>query len=162
MAAQQRNDSERFTEMEYMLNKYYNEHCAKIVSSEIKTFNERQKIEYQKEYDEYLRNFGYNAVQGFHPRGDWARKGAEDLMNDIDARLKDDTVLQADLKAMAERWKQWAIARMGKEKYDQILAQENGKELIKAEIIRLSADPAVPFSFTAIRYDQIKKKFSNV
>ena len=50
---------------------------------------------------------------------------------------------------------------MGKEKYDQILAQENGKDLIKAEIIRLSADPAVPFSFTAIRYDQIKKKFSN-
>ena len=129
MAAQQRNDSERFTEMEYMLNKYYNEHCAKIVSSEIKTFNERQKIEYQKEYDEYLRNFGYNAVQGFHPRGDWARKGAEDLMNDIDARLKDDTVLQADLKAMAERWKQWAIARMGKEKYDYLSSCTDEKDL---------------------------------
>lgn len=118
-----------FTEMDYMLRKYYDEHCARIVSSQVKAFSERQTVEYQKEYAQHLRTFGYNSGSSFVPKGDWVKRGAEDLMKDISSRFSGDKVLQDDLKSIADRWRQWAIARMGKEKYDQLSGCTKEKDL---------------------------------
>ena len=106
-----------FTEIEYMLRKYYDEHCAKVVSSEVKAFDDRERLEFQKELQEHYAVHGYGSSVPFIR---WDNKTADDLMVSVRDRLGKDAVLQEDIVRMTAAWRAWAVDRMGQEDYDRL------------------------------------------
>ena len=125
--ADKNDDRQVFVELEYMLRKHFDEHCAAMVSSEVRTVREKSAEEYRRTLDAHPVAPGqsgmmnaFMAAQETNRTGEWSRKTADDLISGVLDRIKGDRSLAADLDLLARNFKSAAIRRIGKEEYDRL------------------------------------------
>lgn len=117
-----------FSEVEYMFDKYYREHCAKVVASEMKAFNERQRLDHQKEYQEYMETYGHlgDRMPPYRPSGEWTQRSSEDLLRNISSRLSSSGAIAGDLTVLTSAWRMWAVDRLGQDRYGELSVASGG------------------------------------
>lgn len=153
-----------FVELEYVMQKYYDEHCAKFVGKEVKLFRDEQANAYA---DDVERSMNAMTMSGSMPdfstvRRQRSDKTADQFLKDLSQHFKSDAILQKDLSAIASVWKQQAIAAMGQEQYDRLSKDVEGKDLalyyVKSRFEQLTQQQLAKSQVPKSDLDYIMKK----
>jgi len=127
MAAQNSDDRQVFIELEYMLNKYLNEHCAGMVNSEIKAVETRRA----KEYADMLNRrpvapgasgltHSLMVAQETNRTGEWSSKNADELIKIISDKITGNKQFANDLRLLTDEWRKMAKAKLGEAEYNRL------------------------------------------
>lgn len=115
---------QKFTELEYVFQKYYNEHFAPVVNQEQRKLQAHQEEELRAK----LENIGTGKPVK-NTSDVWSRKNTGDLINSIQVRLGKDEALCQDMEFMAEAWRALAVTRLGEENYAKLSEQSPSGDL---------------------------------
>lgn len=130
--------SQRFAEIEYCLQSYFNSQLDPVMRNIQQELSKKQI----KEYGDYTTSIngilrsaasGMNgmpddSMQYIKLTGEWNSKTAEDYIEMCRERISTSKDFQQDLKCMAEEWRNTVVAEIGRERYD-TLSQELGSDL---------------------------------
>lgn len=128
--------SERFSELEYCLQSYFDTHFASVMRS-VKDFLGQKQAEEIGEYA--LSPMGLlgsftagatgmpdNALQYLRLTGEWNSKTAEDYVEMCRERIAGNKEFTSDLALFASEWRKAVVAEIGREKYDKLSARLGG------------------------------------
>lgn len=128
--------SERFFELEYCLQSYFDTHFASVMRS-VKDFLGQKQAEEIGEYA--LSPMGLlgsftagatgmpdNALQYLRLTGEWNSKTAEDYVEMCRERIAGNKEFTSDLALFASEWRKAVVAEIGREKYDKLSARLGG------------------------------------
>lgn len=128
--------SQRFAEVEYCLQGYFNTHMLGVmqdVKSELQKKQAEELGEYALSKEGLLRTFVSSAtgmpddtLQYLRLTGEWNSKTAEDYVVMCRERIAGNKDYTADLALLAEEWRQSVVAEIGREQYDNLSAQLGG------------------------------------
>lgn len=128
------NIQQQFTELEYVFQKYFNEHLAPVISREQRHLHEQQEAETRQRFDDGWGGF-VDAASPFtthmtrRQAGPWNQKNSDDLVNIIDQRLGKDKAIIHDIDMMVTAWRSLAVAHLGEEKYKELSKQSPSGDL---------------------------------
>lgn len=128
------NIQQQFTELEYVFQKYFNEHLAPVISQEQRLLRQKQEAETRQRFDDGWGGF-VDAASPFtthmvrRPAGPWNQKNSDDLVNIIDQRLGKDKAITHDIDMMVTAWRSLAVAHLGEEKYKELSKQSPSGDL---------------------------------
>lgn len=128
--------SERFAEVEYCLQSYFDTHFAPVMHS-AKDFLGKKQAE---EIGEYALSpmglFGSfasgatgmpdNTLQYLRLTGEWNSKTAEDYVEMCRKRIAGNKEFTSDLSLLAHEWRETVVAEVGREQYDKLSARLGG------------------------------------
>ncbi len=120
-----KNIQQQFTEMEYVFQKYFNEHLAPVISQEQRHLHEQQEAETRQRFDDGWGGF-VDAASPFtthmtrRQAGPWNQKNSDALVKVIDLRLGKDKAITHDIGMMVTAWRSLAVAHLGEEKYKEL------------------------------------------
>lgn len=130
-----------FGELEYMIQKYFNEHCAAVVSGQAKYFRDQRVAEYRRNLDAHPVFPGQSGfmnaamvAQETSRTGEWSKKTTDDLIKSITDKFKADPKLAGDLRMLEDTWKAFAIEKLGKKEYDRLSKGYPGGDMAKAYV----------------------------
>ena len=128
--------SERFSELEYCLQSYFDTHLASVMRN-VKDFLSHKQAEEIGEYA--LSPMGLlgsftagatgipdNAPQYLRLTGEWNSKTAEDYVEMCRERIAGNKEFTSDLMLLAQEWRETVVAEIGREKYDKLSARLGG------------------------------------
>lgn len=128
--------SERFSELEYCLQSYFDTHLASVMRN-VKDFLSHKQAEEIGEYA--LSPMGLlgsftagatgipdNALQYLRLTGEWNSKTAEDYVEMCRERIAGNKEFTSDLMLLAQEWRETVVAEIGREKYDKLSARLGG------------------------------------
>ena len=128
------NIQQQFTELEYVFQKYFNEHLAPVISQEQRHLREQQEAETRQRFDDGWGGF-VDAASPFtthmvrRPAGPWNQKNSDDLVKVIDQRLGKDKAITHDIGMMVTAWRSLAVVHLGEEKYKELSKQSPSGDL---------------------------------
>lgn len=136
-------DTQRFTEIEYCLTRYFNCHILPIMKREKDALNSAQAkeiAEYSRSFAGFMRSFA-NAVNNqpddtllyLRATGKECSKTAEDYVESCKNNIERNRDIQNDMQRVASDWRTAVIREIGRERYDQ-LSQKLGADLALAYI----------------------------
>ena len=128
--------SERFAEVEYCLQSYFNTHFAPIMCS-VEDFLGKKQAEETGEYafspGGLLRSLASgatgmpdNTIQHLRLTGEWNSKTAEDYVEMCRKRIAGNKDFTSDLALLASEWRKAVVAEIGRERYDSLSAKLGG------------------------------------
>lgn len=132
---------QRFAELEYSLQKYFDGKVASVMSS-VKSDLSNKQI---KEIKDYRSSFaGMMSMANFDKAGDttmatlkltgkWNSKTVEDYVAMCQKKLQNDKGFQKDLITLAAEWRNAVVSQVGRARYDQ-LSQQLGGDLAYAYV----------------------------
>ena len=128
--------SERFSELEYCLQSYFDTHLASVMRN-VKDFLSHKQAEEIGEYA--LSPMGLlgsftagatgipdNAPQYLRLTGEWNSKTAEDYVEMCRERIAGNKEFTSDLALLAHEWREAVVAEIGREQYDKLSARLGG------------------------------------
>lgn len=128
------NIQQQFTELEYVFQKYFNEHLAPVISQEQRHLREQQEAETRQRFDDGWGGF-VDAASPFtthmvrRQAGPWNQKNSDALVKVIDQRLGKDKAITHDIGMMVTAWRSLAVAYLGEEKYKELSKQSPSGDL---------------------------------
>lgn len=136
-------DSQRFTEIEYCLTRYFNCHILPVMKQEKDALNSAQAkevAEYSRSFAGFMRSFA-NAVNNqpddtllyLRATGKECSKTAEDYVESCKNNIAGNKDIQKDMQRLACDWRTAVIGEIGRERYDQ-LSQKLGADLALAYV----------------------------
>ena len=128
--------SERFAEVEYCLQSYFDTHFASVMHS-VKDFLGQKQAEEISEYAlspmGLLGSFASdatgmpdNTLQYLRLTGEWNSKTAEDYVEMCRERIAGNKEFTSDLALLAHEWREAVVAEIGREQYDKLSARLGG------------------------------------
>ena len=128
--------SERFAEVEYCLQSYFDTHFASVMNS-VKEFLGQKQAEEIGEYAlspmGLLGSFAAgatgmpdNTLQYLRLTGEWNSKTAEDYVEMCRERIAGNKEFTSDLALLAHEWREAVVAEIGREQYDKLSARLGG------------------------------------
>ena len=129
-----KNIQHQFTELEYVFQKYFNEHLAPVISQEQRHLREQQEAETRQRLDDGWGGF-VDAASPFttqavrNETGTWNKKNSDDLIRMINDRFDGDKAIAHDMTMMATAWRSLAIRHLGEEKYKELSQQSPSGDL---------------------------------
>ena len=128
--------SERFAEVEYCLQSYFDTHFASVMHS-VKDFLGQKQAEEIGEYAlspmGLLGSFASsatgmpdNTLQYLRLTGEWNSKTAEDYVEMCRERIAGNKEFTSDLALLAHEWREAVVAEIGREQYDKLSARLGG------------------------------------
>ncbi|WP_291530094.1 hypothetical protein [Bacteroides sp. UBA939] len=135
--------SQRFAEIEYCLQHYFNTQFAPIMCNVQQELSEKQV----KEYRDYITSAGGilrsmangmnhipdNSMQYLKLTGEWNSKTAEDYVEMCRKKISTSEDFRKDLGCMAGEWRNTVVAEIGRERYD-TLSRKLGCDLAYAYV----------------------------
>lgn len=128
------NIQQQFTELEYVFQKYFNEHLAPVISQEQRHLRQKQEAETRQRFDDGWGGF-VDAASPFtthmvrRQAGPWNQKNSDDLVKVIDQRFGKDKAITHDIGMMVTAWRSLAVAHLGEEKYKELSKQSPSGDL---------------------------------
>lgn len=125
MAENNTSENKVFIELEYLLNKYYNEHIAKVVSDTQQSVRLRQVQETQSRQDDGWGGY-IDAASPFtqthvkNQMGLWNKKTAEDVLELVEQKLSKDTHISTDMRSLADVYESALKSRLGEARYEEL------------------------------------------
>ena len=127
---------ERFAEVEYCLQSYFNTHFAPVMRS-VEDFLGKKQAD---EIGEYAFSPGGllgslasgttgmpdNTIQHLRLTGEWNSKTAEDYVEMCRNRIAGNKEFTSDLALLASEWRKAVVAEIGRERYDSLSARLGG------------------------------------
>ncbi len=136
-------DSQRFTEIEYCLLRYFNCHILPIMKSEKDALNAAQAKEihdYSRSFAGFMRSFANavhdmpdDTIQYLRITGKECSKTAEDYVESCKNNIAGNRDIQNDMQRLACDWRTAVIGEIGRERYD-LLSQKISADLALAYI----------------------------
>ena len=128
--------SERFAEVEYCLQSYFDTHFASVMRN-VKDFLGQKQAEEIGEYAlspmGLLGSFAAgatgmpnNTMQYLRLTGEWNSKTAEDYVEMCRERIAGNKDFTSDLALLASEWRKAVVSEIGREKYDKLSARLGG------------------------------------
>ena len=128
--------SERFAEVEYCLQSYFDTHFASVMHS-VKDYLGKKQAEEIGEYAlspmGLLGSFASgatgmpdNTLQYLRLTGEWNSKTAEDYVEMCRERIAGNKEFTSDLALLAHEWREAVVAEIGREQYDKLSARLGG------------------------------------
>ena len=128
--------SERFAEVEYCLQSYFDTHFVSVMRS-VKDFLGKKQAEEIGEYAlspaGLLGSFAAgatgmpdNTLQYLRLTGEWNSKTAEDYVEMCRERIAGNKEFTSDLALLAHEWREAVVAEIGREQYDKLSARLGG------------------------------------
>ena len=128
--------SERFAEVEYCLQSYFDTHFVPVMRS-VKDFLGKKQAEEIGEYAlspaGLLGSFAAgatgmpdNTLQYLRLTGEWNSKTAEDYVEMCRERIAGNKDFTSDLALLAHEWREAVVAEIGREQYDKLSARLGG------------------------------------
>lgn len=128
--------SERFAEVEYCLQSYFDTHFVPVMRS-VKDFLGKKQAEEIGEYAlspaGLLGSFAAgatgmpdNTLQYLRLTGEWNSKTAEDYVEMCRERIAGNKEFTSDLALLAHEWREAVVAEIGREQYDKLSARLGG------------------------------------
>ena len=125
--------SERFAEVEYCLQSYFDTHFVPVMRS-VKDFLGKKSVWIFGGDDlSYLRSFAAgatgmpdNTLQYLRLTGEWNSKTAEDYVEMCRERIAGNKDFTSDLALLAHEWREAVVAEIGREQYDKLSARLGG------------------------------------
>ena len=128
--------SERFAELEYCLQSYFNTHFAPVMRN-VEDFLGKKQAEEIGEYafspGGLLGSFASgvtgmpdNTMQRLRLTGEWNSKTAEDYVEMCRKRIAGNKDFTSDLALLASEWRKAVVAEIGRERYDSLSARLGG------------------------------------
>ena len=128
--------SERFAEVEYCLQSYFDTHFASVMHS-VKDYLSQKQAEEIGEYAlspmGLLGSFAAgatgmpdNTLQYLRLTGEWNSKTAEDYVEMCRERIAGNKEFTSDLALLAHEWREAVVAEIGREQYDKLSARLGG------------------------------------
>ena len=128
--------SERFAEVEYCLQSYFDTHFASVMHS-VKDYLGQKQAEEIGEYAlspmGLLGSFASsatgmpdNTLQYLRLTGEWNSKTAEDYVEMCRERIAGNKEFTSDLALLAHEWREAVVAEIGREQYDKLSARLGG------------------------------------
>ena len=128
--------SERFAEVEYCLQSYFDTHFASVMHS-VKDYLGQKQAEEIGEYAlspmGLLGSFASgatgmpdNTLQYLRLTGEWNSKTAEDYVEMCRERIAGNKKFTSDLALLAHEWREAVVAEIGREQYDKLSARLGG------------------------------------
>ena len=128
--------SERFAEVEYCLQSYFDTHFASVMHS-VKDYLSQKQAEEIGEYAlspmGLLGSFASgatgipdNTLQYLRLTGEWNSKTAEDYVEMCRERIAGNKEFTSDLALLAHEWREAVVAEIGREQYDKLSARLGG------------------------------------
>lgn len=135
--------SQRFAEIEYCLQRYFDGQLAPVMVNVQQELSKKQIKEYS-DYTTSISGILRSAASGMNGMpddsmqfvkltGEWNSKTAEDYVEMCRERISSSKNFQKDLGCMAEEWRNTVVAEIGREKYD-TLSKELGGDLAFAYV----------------------------
>ncbi len=133
-------DTQRFAELEYTLQEYFDGKVSKVMTSVRNDLNKKQS----KELDDYQKSPFY-AMASANPSGldwsfdvvshtgEWSSKTVDDYLAMCQKKLQNDQGFQKDLLTIAAEWRDAVVGQIGRDRYDQ-LSQQLGGDLAYAYV----------------------------
>lgn len=129
----QKSDNKRFAELEYFLQRYFDVAVApvmKTVKDDLSAKQVKELADYQRSAAGILASANpYNVDAGWQTvrmTGLWNAKTAEDYLQMCNQRLQASKDIQSDFAVLAGEWRNAAVARIGRAKYDSLSGQIGG------------------------------------
>ena len=128
--------SERFAEVEYCLQSYFDTHFVSVMHS-VKDYLGKRQAEEIGEYAlspmGLLGSFASgvtgmpdNTLQYLRLTGEWNSKTAEDYVEMCRERIAGNKEFTSDLALLAHEWREAVVAEIGREQYDKLSARLGG------------------------------------
>ena len=128
--------SERFAEVEYCLQSYFNTHFAPVMCS-VEDFLGKKQAEEIGEYAfspsgllgslaSGATGMPDNTMQHLRMTGEWNSKTAEDYVEMCRGRIAGNKDFTSDLALLASEWRKAVVAEIGRERYDSLSAKLGG------------------------------------
>lgn len=128
--------SERFAEVEYCLQSYFNTHFAPVMHSVEDFLGQKQAEEVDKYSISPAGLLGSlasgatgmpdNTMQYLRVTGEWNSKTAEDYVEICRERIAGNKDFTSDLGLLAAEWREAVVAEIGRERYDSLSARLGG------------------------------------
>lgn len=119
--AQNSSEIQQYVEMEYILTKYFNEHCASLVNNEVKHFSDMQRKEFLERGSgkgmEYFNALNPEAAFKYASSGDWSRRTSEDLVKSIREKMSSDKKIASDISYLAAVCRIQMKEQLGEKEY---------------------------------------------
>lgn len=123
----EKSNRQQFVELEYVIQKYYNEHCASYISKEAQKFREAQ----EKDRDAAMAHsiMRYGASMGVPDDRKVEVRTTDSFLKGLKDKYQNDKTFLGDVDVLTEAWKRTAISTMGEEEYNRVSAQVDGGDL---------------------------------
>lgn len=142
--------SERFAEVEYCLQSYFDTHFASVMHS-VKDFLGKKQAEEIGEYAlspmGLLGSFAAgvtgmpdNTLQYLRLTGEWNSKTAEDYVEMCRERIAGNKEFTSDLALLAHEWREAVVAEIGREQYDKLSVRLGRRPCLRIRGLPVGAD----------------------
>ena len=123
----EKSNRQQFVELEYVIQKYYNEHCASYISKEAQKFREAQ----EKDRDAAMAHsiMRYGASMGVPDDRKVEVRTTDSFLKGLKDKYQNDKTFLGDVDVLTDAWKRTAISTMGEEEYNRVSAQVEGGDL---------------------------------
>lgn len=134
MASPNDNIQQQFTELEYVFQKYFNEHMAPVISAEQRRLRANQVAETHNRSDDGWGGYmdaasPFTTQMVYNATGSWNKKNSDDLIKMIQGRFDKDKAFAHDMEVMIVGWRSLAIRQLGEERYRELSKQSPSGDL---------------------------------
>lgn len=123
-------EQQRFTELEYCMATYFNDHLSPVMQKVRDDLTKRQ-VEEMHEYKKShigrmhdvtggMYNLSDDSVDVLRRTGEWSSKSTEDYVEMCRREITSSSAIRSDLALLADEWRSALVREVGKERYDDI------------------------------------------
>ena len=123
-------EQQRFTELEYCMATYFNDHLSPVMQKVRDDLTKRQ-VEEMHEYKKShigrmhdvtggMYNLSDDSVDVLRRTGEWSSKSTEDYVEMCREEIASSSAIRSQLTLLADEWRSTLVREVGKERYDDI------------------------------------------
>lgn len=123
-------EQQRFTELEYCMATYFNDHLSPVMQKVRDDLTKRQ-VEEMHEYKKShigrmhdvtggMYNLSDDSVDVLRRTGEWSSKSTEDYVEMCRREITSSSAIRSDLALLADEWRSALVREVGKERYNDI------------------------------------------
>lgn len=136
-------EQQRFTELEYCMATYFNDHLSPgmqkvrddLTKRQVEEMHEYKKSHIGRMHDVTggMYNLSDDSVDVLRRTGEWSSKSTEDYVEMCRREIASSSAIRSDLALLADEWHSALVREVGKERYDDI-STKLGNDLARAYV----------------------------